>query len=164
MSFRRNTSFANATRGPSQIFKKRNILFDTNLPVNSNATLIAEIVVDETATLYSAKVHISANSLASSGGDRQRVSLWLRCTRAGASLPDFTVAVESDTINGFHVGMVWGTSTQGAEAGQLREKFRFRRLCDENTLVQLIAQSTTVNGTGRAQDMTGSLALVLRVR
>ncbi len=60
--------------------------------------------------------------------------------------------------------MVWGTSTQGAEAGQIREKFRFRRLCDENTLVQLIAQSTTVNGTGRAQDMTGSLALVLRVR
>ena len=164
MSFRGNRNFSGRSSVPSQIFKKRHILFDTSVPTGSDATLLAELVVDETGTIYSVKVEAQTNSLAAAGGDTQRISLWVRCARAGAALPDFTSSVESDTINGFHVGCIWGVAPVGQTISSKREKYRFRRKCDENMLIQLIAQSTVVNTTGRQQDISGSFSYVLRTR
>jgi len=49
-------------------------------------------------------------------------------------------------------------TTQPSTGQGLNEKFRFRRKCDENSLIQLLAQSVNTNGTGRV------MAAVIRVK
>ncbi len=149
----------------SQIFKKRNLLIDSDVPINSNATLIGEIVTRETETLYAIKLSLHCFAEASATTDAQRVAIWVRCVPAGTGLPDLTTAVEQDTLNGFPAAVLMGLATNGiATAAYLNEKFRYRRKCDENTLVQVIAQHTNTQGTGRVCNLAGLMSLILRVR
>ena len=96
MSFpQRRTSFGRGVR-PAQVFKKRNLLFNTTALNNADATLIAELVLRETGTVYSLKVSINGIHISGVAGDVQRIMLWARCVPAVTGLPDLTASVELD--------------------------------------------------------------------
>ena len=151
---------------PTQVFKKRNNLFSTTVLNNANAVLISEIVMRETGTLYSVKISAYGEHVSGANLDVQRIELWCRCVPAVTGLPDLTVAVEQDTMNGFYVGqIVCDSGCIGAAAQMIpTTKFRFRRKCDENSLLQLIAQSTDVGAVGRSVIVSGLMAAVIRVK
>ena len=164
MSLRRSTTIGRGNR-PAQVFKKRNNLFDTSVPNNSNATLLSEIVLRETGTIYSIKIGCTGIQISGTGQDTQRIELWCRCVPATTTLPDFTVGVVQDTINGFFVGTLTFVGGLLASWNNIPNiKFRFRRKCDENSLVQLIAQSSPTQGTGRTVEIAGLMAAVIRVK
>ncbi len=164
MSFRRTSSTPRGVR-PAQVFKKRNNKANISIPNNSNATLLSEIVLRETGTIYSVKIGIGTNLTNGADGDVQELDLWCRCARAGASLPDFSIAVEADTINGFYIGTLSVTNHEGNPNAHITgEKFRFRRKCDENSLLQIIGVSTNIAGTGKSVETFVNTAVVIRVR
>ena len=150
---------------PTQVFKKRNNIFSTQVLANSNATLISEIVLRETGTVYAIKVSMFGQQLLPDAIDAVVNRIWIRCVPAATGLPDLTVAVELDTLNGFLVGSFLFVGADTSQAGHgLNEKFRFRRKCDENTLVQLIGQSTGTNGVARIVEWNGVMQAVIRVK
>ncbi len=153
-------------RGPAQIFKKRNDLINTSVPINSNATLLGTITLQETGTLYAITLDLICDGINAVGDDLQRIVLWIRCVPEGATLPDLTTNGVMDTINGFSPATLFGVieANKGVAGTYLHEKFRYRRKCDDNTLIQLIAQSTTINGTGRVCDIAGHFGAVIRMR
>ena len=163
MSFNRSNFVGRGVR-PAQVFKKRNVLATIQIPINSNATLLNEIVLRETGTIYSVKVAAVANQIAGTGQDMQRINLWIRCVPAVTGLPDLTSQVELDTMNGFYVGMFVLIGGQETGASRILEKFRFRRKCDENSLIQLIGQSTSTNGTGRVVIVDTTVTAVIRMK
>ena len=164
MSFRGRTTTGRGVR-PAQVFKKRNNIFSTIVLNNADATLVSEIVLRETGTIYSVKVSMGGQHQAPAGADTQIIRCWVRCVPAATALPDLTAAVELDTMNGFHVGsFLYIGQTDHVNIGSINEKFRFRRKCDENSLLQLLAQSTNTNGTGRSVEMTGTFTAVIRVK
>ncbi len=132
---------------------------------NADATLLSEIVLRETGTIYSVKISLNGHHLSAVGADSQRMNLWVRCVPAATGLPDLTAAVEIDTLNGFLVGsMYYDAASPSQSTRGINEKFRFRRKCDENSLLQLLGQSTSINGTGRSILTTGVMAAVIRVK
>ena len=164
MSFRRS-GVANRGVRPAQVFKKRNNIFLSPVLDNADAVLMSEIVLRETGTIYSVKVSFWGMALGSVAGDHQRINVWVRCVPAVTGLPDLTSSVELDTMNGFFVGSFTFTGVVQPSTGQgINEKFRFRRKCDENSLVQLLAQSTSTNGMGRTVEIGGVMAVVIRVK
>ncbi len=164
MSFRGRTTVGRGVR-PTQVFKKRNNVFATSVPSNADATLLSEIVLRETGTIYSVKISCNGNYLSAAAGDAQRINIWVRCVPAVTALPDLTAAVELDTMNGFLVASFMYTFEANERSIQgINEKFRFRRKCDENSLLQLLAQSTNTQGTGRVIEMQGVMAAVIRVK
>ncbi len=46
----------------------------------------------------------------------------------------------------------------------VNEKFRFRRKCDENSFVRLLAQVVTTNGVTRTMEITGKIQVIIRTR
>ena len=165
MSFRGGNRNLGRVVTPSQIFKKRNELINLDVPINSNATLLASISLQETGTVYAIILSVLAFQEAGASADVQRVTLWVRCVPADTALPDLTDTQELDTINGFSPKTLHTISTNGiGDLGALHQKFRFRRKCDSNMQVELIAQHTNTQGTGRVVNMTGLMTVVLRVR
>ncbi len=165
MSVRGTRGFSTGRPRVSQIFKKRNALVNADVPINSNATLLATITLAETATIYAIKLALFAFGEASVVADVQRVVLWIRCVAAGSGLTDLTQDQDMDTINGFPAVMLCPHGTnQDNSACYINEKFRFRRKCDDNSLLQLIAQHTNVQGTGRVVNVSGLMTAILRVR
>ena len=165
MSLVRSNQRSNFANRPAQVFKKRNIAFETTILNNASATLLAEIVLRETGTIYSIKIGMQGHQISGSAGDGQLIIVYCRCVPAGTGLPDLTVNVEVDTMNGFYVGSyLFLDGVQAAMANGLNEKFRFRRKCDENSLIQVIARSLGTAGTGRSIEWTGSIAAVIRVK
>ena len=167
MSFRGTPgNFGRSVPRVSQIFKKRSILFDQDVPINSNGTLVATIQLQETGTLYAIKLSLTCDSNAGTGGDNQRITLWVRCAPADSAVPDFTDSEEQQTLNGFSPATLFGVAQAnlGIAATYLNEKFRFRRKCDRLTEVELFAQSTTVRGTGRVCTLSGLMQLIIRMR
>ncbi len=149
----------------SQIFKKRNDLINTSVPINSNATLLGSVVLQETGTLYAITVSLYTLSVDAIAGDIQRIVLWVRCVPSGATLPDFTDNAVMDTTNGFSLATLIGVAENaGGNQSYVNEKFRYRRKCDDATIIQLIAQSTTISGTGRVQDVSGHFSAIIRMR
>jgi len=164
MSFRRSNTTGRGVR-PAQVFKKRNNIFQSAILSNANAVLVSELVMRETGTIYSVKISGWGVALGSVAGDHQHINLWVRCVPAATGLPDLTVPVEIDTMNGFLVASLMYVGTTQPSTGQgLNEKFRFRRKCDENSLIQLLAQSVNTNGTGRTIEFGGVMAAVIRVK
>ena len=166
MSFR-NGGFRSGARSvrPAQVFKKRNNISLINVLSNADAILVNEIVLRETGTIYSVKLDIHGEHLSGVAGDTQKVNLWIRCVPAVTALPDLTAAVELDTMNGFFVGTL--NIADGDDTNpnsKLREKFRFRRKCDENSLVQVLAQSTALAGTGRTVRVASTFVAVIRMK
>ncbi len=164
MSFpqRRTNSFV---RRPAQIFKKRHSLDNITVPSNSNGTLLAEIQLTETGTVYAVKVSAKGIHVAGVSGDSQLIRLWVRCVPFATALPDLTAVGQLDTMNGFYVGSLYFSN--GNNAGPdlaMTEKFRFRRKCDEDTLIQLIAQSFNYAGNGRSVEMVTTFVAINRVR
>ena len=90
--------------------------------------------------------------------------MWCRCVPAATGLPDLTVPVELDTLNGFYVGSIFSEDGIANTWNYLLEKFRFRRKCDENSLIQLLARSLNTQGTGAAIEVSGVMAAVIRVK
>ena len=163
MSFRRSTTIGRGLR-PAQVFKKRHNLASTQIPINADATLLGEIVMRETGTIYALKISAVGNQIAGTGQDQQRIMLWARCVPAVTGLPDLTSEVEMDTLNGFFVGQFVLIGGQETSASKIEEKFRFRRKCDENSLIQLIGQSTSTNGTGRVVIVDTMMEAVIRMK
>ena len=165
MSFRGGNRFPARQASPSQIFKKRNDLLNVDIPINSDATLLGTITLDETGTLYALKVSLFAFGEGGTNSDMQRVTIWARCVPAGTALPDLTTNQEMDTINGFPVKSlaVLGLAVPGPYQA-VDTKFRFRRKCDANMLIQLIGQHTNVQGTGRVVNISGLMTAIYRVR
>ena len=164
-------------RGPSPIFKRRQISF-TSLVANSNPTEVAQIILKETCTVYAMKVNVLGYSVTPSGGDIQETMVFVRCAEpAGISTipnPTGVDASETETANGFYVGSLWtgqhnptagGTQEHtGAGAGFIRDKYRYRRKCDRNTVLQLYADSIVREGTARSVRVVGFVEFILRIR
>ena len=105
----------------------------------------------------------NAHHAGAAANDSQKINLWVRCVPAATALPNLNTAVEIDTLNGFFVGSfiyIGGVTVQN----NFNEKFRFRRKCDENSLLQLLAESSSFNGTGRSMLASGMFAAVIRVK
>ena len=165
MSFRNRGFAGRASPRVSQIFKKRNELFTVAVPSGSDATLLATTTLDETGTLYAVKVSCFLSHVAGTAPDTQRVPIWIRCVPAGTPLPDLTSEPEMDTLNGFPAAVLFGhDGVSRGPSNYLNEKFRFRRKCDANMVVQLIAQSTSTEGTGRTCEISGLMSLIIRIR
>ena len=163
MSFRSANRVGRSVR-PAQVFKKRNNPYDTLVGSNADAVLLSEIVLRETGTIYSVKISAKAYSV-SADGDSNVIRLWIRCVPAQTTLPDLTAGVDLDTMNGFYVGQVDGSGADARTSSDfLQEKFRFRRKCDENSLLQLLAQSTNVRGAGQTVEIVGVMVAVIRVK
>ncbi len=166
MSVRGGTRFSGgANLSPSQIFKKRTDLINLDIPINSNATLLATVNIRETGTVYAVKLSLQGFAEGSLTVDAQRIMIYVRCVPEGTNLPDLTVENEIDTLNGFFVCLLLCTGVnQQAVSQYLNQKFRFRRKCDDNTDIQLIAQHTNTQGTGRVVNITGQMQVIVRVR
>ena len=166
MSFRGGTrSAGRAIVRPSQIFKKRNDLINVDVPINADAVLLGTITLQETGTLYAVKLSLRAIAEASAIVDGQRVMIWVRCVPANTGLPDLTLNSDMDTINGFPAALLYCFGVnQDNPSSYLNEKFRFRRKCDAATELQLLAQHTNTQGTGRVVHIAGLMSAILRVR
>ena len=164
MSFR-GRSRGTAVPRTSQIFKKRHDLINVDIPINADATLLGTITMQETGTIYAIKLSLHCFAEAPATTDAQRVMIWVRCVPDGTALPDLTDNGQMDTLNGFPAALLMGLATNGiAAASYLNEKFRFRRKCDDNSLIQLIGQHTNTQGTGRVCNITGLMEAIIRVR
>ena len=163
MSVNRGRTFTAGRVRPAQVFKKRNNVWNTAVATGSNATLLSEIVLRETGTIYSVKLSFGGLHQSAVAGDAQVIRVWVRCVPASTGLPNLNTAVELDTMNGFFVGTFIFIGTEN-RARWFNEKFRFRRKCDENSLIQVLAESSSFNGTGRVVELTGTTAVVIRVK
>ncbi len=166
MSARGGRNFVAARNRPAQVFKKRNAIFDTNILAGTAGVIISTITLGETGTVYSVKVAIQGIHTSGVTGDQNLINLWIRCAPSGTAVPNLASAVALDTLNGFFVGRL--NMANGSNSGfgtGLVEKFRFRRKCDANSLLQLMAQSDFLGGgTSRAVNVGGVLTAVIRVR
>ncbi len=166
MSFRQSrTSFRGGNR-VAQVFKKRHgIINEVASLNNNNATLLDQITLEETCTVYAIKIGVWGQALSTAAGDGQIQHLFVRCVPADTALPDLTDNDQVETMNGFYVGsfLFNHTTSQGGDTG-LNQKFRFRRKCDRNSLVQLLVNSTNVQGTGRTVEWSGAMQVIARVR
>ncbi len=165
MSMRAGRSIVGRGVRPAQVFKKRHDIFNTNVPTGADAFLLGEIDLRETGTIYALKVSFGAFGQAIVTADLQSIHIVARCVPANTGLPDLTSPIELDTMNGFFVGsFLFGGNGTNAFIINFNEKFRFRRKCDENSLIQIIAQSTSIAGTGRTIEFRGVLSAVIRVK
>ena len=71
----------------------------------------------------------------------------------------------------FYVGTLWLYASEGvnerAPSGvhaHIREKFRFRRKCDKDSVVQLFAHSAVVNSTAQTVLVAGRFEIIYRIR
>jgi len=159
-------------RGPSPIFKKRMFRFSTTVP-NTTPVNIASIVLRETGTIYSVKIDMAIINTVT-GSNVQELNFALRCVpqKELNSIPDFGVDQEIETINGFYVGSLWSSGVDAASGdthypqlkATLNEKYRFRRKCDENTRINLFADSVVRQGAAQSVQVFGMMYVVVRVR
>ncbi len=165
MSFRRSNAIGRGVR-PAQVFKKRYDRVEGVASLNNNnATLLAQIILNETGTVYAVKIGVSGQIIGAAAGDGQIQNLFVRCVPNDTLLPDLTDETELETMNGFYVGSyLFGLGSATTTENGLNTKFRFRRKCDQNSQLQLLAQSTNVNGTGRTVEWSGLLEAIIRVR
>ena len=62
-------------------------------------------------------------------------------------------------------GILDGTAvSETAVMGHIREKFRFRRKCVENTHVRMLVDTLVTDGAARSVVISGTVALTVRVR
>ncbi len=165
MSFRGTNRGRTSTVRPAQIFKKRNVLYDANVAAGITAALLGQITMTETGTIYSIKISAQGRHVSGTSGDQDVINLWVRCIPQGTGLPDLSDGLDLDTLNGFYVGRL--NMANGSNSGfgtGLVEKFRFRRKCDQNSIIQLLGQSDNVNPTARVVEVVGVIAAVIRVR
>ena len=166
MSFRGTRGNLRGAPRVSQIFKKREDRVSNTVASSSNATLIGSTVIQETGTVYAVKLSLALQHLGATTGDFQRIVLWIRCIPADTGLPDLTDATEMETLNGFSPGCLFGVGpgSSSGPAVYMNEKFRFRRKCDRNTVIELLAESTLLNGTARVCDISGLMTTIIRLR
>ena len=71
-------------------------------------------------------------------------------------------------MNGFYAGTLMfqpaATGFSGQRFSVMNEKFRFRRKCDENDVVRVIARPRLIAGTFRTMILAGELQVVIRMR
>ncbi len=166
--FRRNTG---PNRGPSPIFKKRFVRFSQGM-ANTTPIIIGNIQIEETGTIYSAKVEAFTKSLSTDPDDVQETSIGLYCrdpTVSGTNVPDYADAQDIEIMNGFHVATLWAAGhavdTNSLDiASYVREKFRFRRKCDRNSNVTLFGDTIVRNGAAASTVCFGTITLVIRTR
>ena len=164
MSFQARSRGGRIPLGPAQVFKKRYDRMDGVASLNNNnATLLAQIILEETGTIYAVKIGVSGHPIGGSAGDSNILNLFVRCVPNDTLLPDLTDDTELETMNGFYVGSFL-FSTGFTNIHGINEKFRFRRKCDRNMQLQLLAQSTNVQGTGRTVEFSGIFEAIIRVK
>ncbi len=155
-------------RGPTPIFKKRDEAFDVSSAA-TNGVLLAQLQIRETGTVYAAKVGIlSFPESGAAVGDFVRSDYYVDCIpNAGAAIPNLSSAIERETLNGFYVGSQLNGSLSASNFINIIpiiEKFRYRRKCDENSFVRLIARQTVVAGGDITIGYTGVFNIVIRTR
>ena len=149
---------------PAQVFKKRFDKFQGVASLgNNNATLLAQIILEETGTIYAVKIGAIGHAIGLVAGDETTNHLWIRCVPNDTALPDLTDSTELETMNGFYVGS-FGYILSVFNTHDMNEKFRFRRKCDRNMQLQLLAQSEAGNGTARTVEWSGILEAIIRVK
>ena len=166
MSFpARRTSFRGGNR-PAQVFKKRYDLANGLLVLsNADAVLVNQIILNETGTVYAVKISLGGQYIGAAAGDGQIINLYVRCVPNDTLLPDLTDSTELETMNGFYVGsLMFNKGTESNNITSMNTKFRFRRKCDQNSQLQLLAQSNNTNGTGRSVELSGIFEAIIRVR
>ncbi len=162
--FSKGSKFA----GPQPIFKKRDEDFDVTTAA-TDGVILGQATTRETGTIYAVKVGVYGQAQATfAAGDSQRIDLYVDCIpSAGASIPNLSIDVERETLNGFYVGSIWmGKDADGTPITSVPiiEKFRFRRLCDENSLVRLLARAVLTSGSFSTTELTGVVNVVIRTR
>ena len=86
MSLRRNTAFARGARGPTPIYKRRFVRFNTVVGPQANLN-IDKITFRETGTVYAVKVDAKAQHISGAVGDIQNVELYCHITPSGTPQP-----------------------------------------------------------------------------
>ncbi len=163
---RRGFSAPRARTGPTPIFKRRAGFFATTISAGTDGQVIFNLTVRETGTVYAVKVSMRAHGVSMAGGDLQ----WLDCfitasDNIGTFSPDWSVLQERETNNGFYVGGLAAVIQDFSGVGdKLEDKFRFRRLVDENSQLILSCQSRVISGTTRAVIVYGSIEYIIRTR
>ena len=151
--------------GPAQVFKKRyDLALGNAVPGNSNATLISQIILAETGTIYAVKIGMGGQMIGPTANDGTVINLYVRCVPNDTLLPDLTDETELETMNGFYVGSFLFIGAVEGNITSLNEKFRFRRKCDANMQLQLLAQSSGSQGTARVVEWSGVFEAIIRVR
>ena len=153
--------------GPTPIFKKRNVFFDTTLTAGTTGQVIASVTVNETGTIYAAKVCLSAILVGGTTADATQMDVFVYKTRAGGATPNLNSLAQRDTLEGFLVGTFLNARRDALDFKQtetMNEKFRFRRMVDAQDLIVMAAQLRQVGVTNRDVRCMGSLAYVIRVR
>ena len=159
-------------RGPAPLFKKRIVRFSVTVS-NSTPSPLFDLIIRETSTIYAASIDIYQQSISPAEGDLQMGSYTISCNPAveePGSEPDWSTITDIETINGFVVGSMMsgimdGTAvSETAVMGHIREKFRFRRRCVENTHVRMLVDTLVTDGAARSVIVSGTVSLILRVR
>ena len=169
MSLARARPFTRGLRGPTPIFKRRHKRFTAVTAASGTPTRLQTITIRETGTIYAAKVGIWGHSVSASAGDIQQCDFGLACSIKDQNIIDLSDDAEVETMNGFFVGTIFtadiATTTNEPIGGMfIQEKFRFRRKCDENNVVELFTDTTVHNGVARTVAFSGYLDLIIRVR
>ena len=127
--------------------------------------------MEETGTIYAAKVDIYATQVAGGKLDFMKVEVGLHCKHLDASTPSYRINNQVDNMNGFHVVTLCAQLPGSVTAGEpvtaitgFHQKFRFRRKCDRDDRVELFAARLVVNGSSAACIVFGSLELIIRMR
>ena len=132
---------------------------------NNNGTVLDTLTIEETGTVYAVKIGVHGQIIGASAGDGQLNHLFVRCAPHDTLIPDLTDNDVVETMNGFYVGsFLFGLGSTNTTENGLNIKFRFRRKCDRNSIIQLLVNSTNVNGTGRTVEWSGAFEAIIRVR
>ncbi len=165
MSFPARRTSPRGGNRPAQVFKKRyDAMQGVSSLANNNATLLAQIILSETGTIYAVKIGAWGDMIAGVSPDAMVNNLYVRCVPNDTLLPDLTDETELATMNGFFVGSYFFRGGSGNVTQGTNTKFRFRRKCDENMQLQLLAQSFHSGGTMRTVEWSGIFEAIIRVR
>ena len=150
------------------IFKKRTQVFSTSA-TSSTPIKISTITMEETGTIYAVKVNMYVVNFVGVKNNIHRVRTGVVCQRPNAAIVDPGVNNEIDTMKGFMLPTIFthnlGTGDiahNGVEF--IREKFRFRRVCDKNEEVNLFGRVVVMNGATETHNFYGDWEIIIRVR
>ena len=152
------------TRGPAQIFKKRFLQINAGVATGSSNT--ANIVIRETGTVYAVRISGSIFHSNTAGGvNRVWVTLQKRASGSGiiALFSAAAVNIESGDILLLKHGVVRADITTGSVLN-VDEKFRYRRKVDENTVLSVVSENSTTQGTSADSIFSLDIEVWIRVR
>ena len=153
-----------ARRGPDQIFKKR--FLQINSFVGSGGSATNNIIFRETGTIYAVKLVGSIwHDNVAGGVNRVWLSVQHRRAGSGVVLLFSAPAVDVETAELLLAkhGIVRADLIDHSTL-DIDEKFRFRRKVDESSVLSLVAESSTTQGTATSSAFSIDLECWLRVR